>query len=90
VYLRIASYPTVFMTHFWIQGIYIYICVCVCVYWKWIIVCKFSQNCIRYEINSDVLHPVAFEMNSVRIKGPSNTVNINTVAQWPATGLKVT
>lgn len=43
----------------------------------------------RYEINSDVLHTVAFEMNSVRLKGPSNTVNINSL-QWSATGLTMT
>jgi len=43
---------------------------------------------ICYEINSDVLHSVVFEMKSVRTEGAVHrNIYQHFVAQWPATGL---
>ena len=48
-------------------------------------------NGVCYDINSDVLHSVVFEMKSVRTE---RTVQYNIyqhfVAQWPATALTAT
>jgi hypothetical protein len=46
---------------------------------------------IRYEISSDFLHSVVFEMKSVRTEGTvQHNIYQHFVAQWPATGLTVT